>query len=191
MKELCYLCATPIISILFGNIIFRLFFVVKGNMFFLLYEQYPVFVGLVPLIAALFYIGMIITIMSYQEMIGLQEEKKKYFVEGQQLLAIRERMGEVEQFYGGIRRMKHEMKHHLTNIKGLAESGNYEEMGQYIAKMDESMNLFELTVKTGNAVTDVIVNDKQKPPISRAYNSGLNSGIRHQTGTMRMTLGLS
>ena len=35
-------------------------------------------------------------------------------------------------------------------------------MEQYIAKMDESMDVFELTVKTGNAVTDVIVNDKQK-----------------------------
>lgn len=169
MKELCYLCVTPIVGILFGNIIFQMVLVVKGNTFFLLYEQYPLFIGLVPLIAALFYIGMMITIMSYQEMVSLQEEKNKYFVEEQQLRAIRERMEEVEQFYGGIRRMKHEMKNHLTNIKGLAGSGNYEEMEQYIAKMDESMNMFELSIKTGNAVTDVIVNDKQKA----AYKQGI------------------
>ena len=99
---------------------------------------------------------------SWQEMVGLQEEKKKYFVEQQQLAAIRERIGEVEQFYDGIRRMKHEMKNHLTNIKGLAGSGSYEEMEQYIARMDESMDVFEMSVRTGNAVTDVIVNDKQK-----------------------------
>ena len=169
MKELCYLCVTPIIGILFGNIIFQMFFVVKGNTFFLLYEQYPLFIGLIPLIAALFYIGMMITIMSYQKMIKLQEEKNKYFVEEQQIRAIRERMEEVEQFYSGIRQMKHEMKNHLTNIKGLAGSGNYEEMEQYIAKMDESMNMFELSIKTGNAVTDVIVNDKQKA----AYKKGI------------------
>jgi hypothetical protein len=72
------------------------------------------------------------------------------------------RIGEVEQFYDGIRRMKHEMKNHLTNIKGLAGSGSYEEMEQYIARMDESMDAFEMSVRTGNAVTDVIVNDKQK-----------------------------
>ena len=41
-------------------------------------------------------------------------------------------------------------------------SGSYEEMEQYIARMDESMYAFEMSVKTGNAVTDVIVNDKQK-----------------------------
>lgn len=162
IKELCYLCLTPLVSILFGNIIFQLLLVVKGNTFFLLYEQYPVFIGLVPLIAFLFYMGIIFTIMSYQEMIRLQEEKKKYFVEEQQFLAIRERMEEMEQFYDGIRRMKHEMKNHLTNIKGLAGSGCYEEMERYIAKIDESLNMFELTIKTGNAVTDVIVNDKQK-----------------------------
>ena len=120
------------------------------------------FTGLVPLIAALFYAGMVVTVASWQEMVGLQEEKKKYFVEQQQLVAIRERIGEVEQFYDGIRRMKHEMKNHLTNIKGLAGSGSYEEMEQYITRMDESMNVFEMSVKTGNAVTDVIVNDKQK-----------------------------
>ena len=161
-KELCYLCLTPVVGIMFGNIIFRLLFTVKENVFFSLYDQYPAFIGLVPLIAALFYAGMVVTVASWQEMVGLQEEKKKYFVEQQQLRAIRERIGEVEQFYDGIRRMKHEMKNHLTNIKGLAGSGSYEEMEQYITRMDESMNVFEMSVRTGNAVTDVIVNDKQK-----------------------------
>ncbi len=160
-KELCYLCLTPVVGIMFGNIIFRLLFTVKENVFFSLYDQYPAFIGLVPLIAALFYAGMVVTVASWQEMVGLQEEKKKYFVE-QQLRAIRERIGEVEQFYDGIRRMKHEMKNHLTNIKGLAGSGSYEEMEQYIARMDESMDVLEMSARTGNAVTDVIVNDKQK-----------------------------
>lgn len=71
-------------------------------------------------------------------------------------------MEEVEQFYDGIRRMKHEMRNHLTNIKGLYENGNFGEMDQYITRMDKSMNVFELAIKTGNPVTDVIVNDRQK-----------------------------
>jgi sensor histidine kinase regulating citrate/malate metabolism len=129
---------------------------------FQLYEQYPIFLGIVPVIAILFYAGILITIVSYQEMEKLQEEKKKHFIEEQQVHSIQERMEEVEQFYNGIRQMKHEMRNHLTNIKGLMESGNYEDMQQYLSKMDESMNVFEITIQTGNAVTDVIVNDKQK-----------------------------
>lgn len=162
IRELCYLLITPITGILFGNIIFRLLIVVKNNLVFQLYEQFPVFLGIVPMVAALFYAAILITIVSYQKMIGLQEEKEKYFVEQQQVHAIQERMEEVEHFYNGIRQMKHEMKNHLTNIKGLVRNGNYEDIEKYIDQMDESMNVFEITIKTGNTVTDVIVNDKQK-----------------------------
>ena len=162
IRELCYLLITPIIGILFGNIIFRLLIVVKNNLIFQLYEQFPVFLGIMPVVTALFYMGILITISSYQKMIGLQEEKEKYFVEQQQVHAIQERMEEVEQFYHGIRQMKHEMKNHLTNIKGLVRNGSYEDIERYIDQMDESMNVFDLTIKTGNTVTDVIVNDKQK-----------------------------
>ena len=162
IKELCYLLLIPITGILFGNIIFRLLIVVKNNLVFQLYEQFPVFLGIMPVVAALFYAGILITIVSYQKMIGLQEEKEKYFVEQQQVHAIQERMEEVEQFYNGIRQMKHEMKNHMTNIKGLVRNGSYGDIEQYIDHMNESMDVFELTIKTGNTVTDVIVNDKQK-----------------------------
>ena len=134
-----------------------------GELSIQLYEQYPVLIGIVPVAAALFYAGILVTIISYQKMVGLQKEKERYFVEQQQVHAsIQERMAEVDQFYDGIRRMKHEMKNHLTNIKGLLESGDYGSMGQYISRMDESMDAFEFSIKTGNAVTDVIVNDRQK-----------------------------
>ena len=162
IKELCYLLLIPITGILFVNIIFNILLIVNENLVFQLYEQFPVFLGIVPVVAALFYAGILITIVSYQKMIGLQEEKEKYFVEQQQVHAIQERMEEVEQFYHGIRQMKHEMKNHLTNIKGLVRNGSYGDIEQYIDHMDESMNVFELTIKTGNTVTDVIVNDKQK-----------------------------
>ena len=162
IKELCYLLLIPITGILFVNIIFNILLIVNENLVFQLYEQFPVFLGIVPVVAALFYAGILITIVSYQKMIGLQEEKEKYFVEQQQVHAIQERMEEVEQFYNGIRQMKHEMKNHMTNIKGLVRNGSYGDIEQYIDHMDESMNVFELTTKTGNTVTDVIVNDKQK-----------------------------
>ena len=162
VKEFCYLAVIPIVGILFTIVISKTFVFVQGNEVFQLFQRYPVFLGIIPLIAALFYVGSLFTFMSYQEMVILQGEKKKYFVEEQQIHALQERIREVEQFYAGIRQIKHEMRNHLTNIKGLAESGRYEDMERYIAKMDDGLNAFELTVKTGNAVTDVIVNDKKK-----------------------------
>ncbi len=162
MRELCYLGLIPVAGLLFVNVISRLFVAVQGNEVFQLYVQHPAFLWIVPLIAFLFYAGMIAAVVSYCQMAALREEREKYFVKEQQLQALQERMEEVEQFYTGIRRLRHEMKGHLTNIRGLAESGKYAEMEQYITKMDAGIDAFELTVKTGNAVTDVIVNDKKK-----------------------------
>lgn len=185
VKEFCYLVVIPVVGILFNIVISRIFVFVQGNEVFQLFKLYPVFLGIIPLLAILFYAGSLLTLMSYQEMVMLQGEKKKYFVEEQQIHAMRERIHEVEQFYAGIRQIKHEMRNHLTNIKGLAESGRYEDMEHYIAQMDAGLSAFELTVKTGNAVTDVIVNDKKKAadklgvkfhpefnyPLSEKYNA--------------------
>lgn len=162
IKEICYLGLIPVTGALFVDVIHRVFITIQGNEVFQLYMQYPIFLGIIPLIAVLFYAGIIITVMSYQQMVTLQKEKEEYFVEEQQLHSLQERTHEVEQFYTGIRQFRHEIRNHLTNIKGLAESGKYEDMEQYIAKMDDSLSIFELTVKTGNSITDVIVNDKKK-----------------------------
>lgn len=184
-KEFCHLAVIPVVGILFTVVISRTFVSVQGNEVFQLFKQYSVFLGIIPLLAVLFYAGSLLTFMSYKEMVMLQEEKKKHFVEEQQIHAMQERIHEVEQFYAGIRQIKHEMSNHLTNIKGLAESGRYEDMEQYIAKMDAGLSAFELTVETGNAVTDVIVNDKKKAadklgvkfqpefnyPLSEKYNA--------------------
>lgn len=91
--------------------------------------------------------------------VSVYSEQSAYFVERQQTRAIRMRIHEAEQFYGRIREMKHEMRGHLTNIKGLARSGEYESLEDYVSRMDESISGFALTLQTGKPVTDVIIND--------------------------------
>ena len=68
IKELCYLLLIPITGILFVNIIFNILLIVNENLVFQLYEQFPVFLGVVPVVAALFSTGIWITIVSYQNM---------------------------------------------------------------------------------------------------------------------------
>ena len=66
------------------------------------------------------------------------------------------------------------MRGHLTNIKVLAGQGEYASLEDYIAKLDESMSGFELTLQTGNPVTDVIVNDTRR----RSLELGIRWQIR-------------
>ncbi|RKJ82628.1 ATP-binding protein [Butyricicoccus sp. 1XD8-22] len=158
-RELCYISLVPTAGILFGQVISRLLIEFKDGVLLQLYERHPAFLAVVPVLALLFYAGAYLTIAFQQGMAALREEQATHYMEYQQTQAIRARIHEAEQFYTRIRGLKHEMRGHLTNIKGLARSGEYASLEDYIAKMDESMSGFELTLQTGNPVTDVIVND--------------------------------
>ena len=171
-RELCYLSLVPTAGILFGQVISRLLVEFKDGVLLQLYERHPAFLAVIPVLALLFYAGAYLTIAFQQGMAALREEQATHYMEYQQTQAIRARIHEAEQFYTRIRGLKHEMRGHLTNIKGLARSGEYESLEDYIAKMDESMSGFELTLQTGNPVTDVIVNDIRR--------RSLDLGIRFQ-----------
>lgn len=160
--EMCYLSLIPAAGILFGQLISCLLYEIKNGELLQLYERHPVFLAVVPLLALMFYAGAYLTIMFRQSMAALQEEQAASFVERQQIRIIRERIHEAEQFYGRIRQMKHEMRGHLTNIKGLVRSKEYAGLEDYISRMDESMSDFELALRTGNPVTDVIISDKRR-----------------------------
>ena len=171
-RELCYLALVPTAGILFGQVISRLLVEFKDGVLLQLYERHPAFLAVIPVLALLFYAGAYLTIAFQQGMAALREEQATHYMEYQQTQAIRARIHETEQFYTRIRGLKHEMRGHLTNIKGLAQSGEYASLEDYIAKMDESVSGFELTLQTGNPVTDVIVNDIRQ--------RSLDLGIRFQ-----------
>ncbi len=170
--ELCYLSLVPAAGILFGQVISQLLIEFKDGVLLQLYERHPAFLAVIPVLALLFYAGAWLTIAFQQGMAALREEQATHYMEYQQTQAIRARIHEAEQFYTRIRQLKHEMRGHLTNIKGLARSGEYGSLTDYIAKMDESMSGFALTLQTGNPVTDVIVNDIRR--------QSLDLGIRFQ-----------
>ena len=171
-RELCCLALVPTAGILFGQVISRLLVEFKDGVLLQLYERHPAFLAVIPVLALLFYAGAYLTIAVQQSMAALREEQAAYFMERQQSQAIRARIHEAEQFYTRIRQLKHEMRGHMTNIKALASQGEYASLEDYISKMDESISGFELTLQTGNPVTDVIVNDIRR--------RSLDLGIRFQ-----------
>ena len=55
--------------------------------------------------------------------------------------------------------MRHDMGNHMTVIKGLAESGKDTELAEYIGKWKTSFDELKQTVKSGNAITDVVLSE--------------------------------
>ena len=137
--------------------------------FFLLFDEKPDLLWKIPVIAVLIFAGEVALIYFWQRYRILLAERQKHFVEEQQVKAMKKRLEEAENFYGSIRKVRHEMKNHMANIKGLAGAGEHGEIVEYVRRMDETMQELEYKYVTGNAVTDVIINDKCR----RAEKAGI------------------
>ena len=136
---------------------------------FVLFDEKPDLLWKVPMIALCIFAGEAALIYFWQRYRILLAERQKHFVEEQQVKAMKKRLEEAENFYGSICKVRHEMKNHMANIKGLTEAGEYGEIEEYVRRMDETMQELEYKYVTGNAVTDVIINDKWR----RAEKAGI------------------
>lgn len=137
---------------------------------FLLFTERKEMVWKIPMIAVLICAGEISAIYIFRKYKELQGEREKHFVEEQQMKAMKRRLEEAENFYGSVRKVRHEMKNHMANIKGLVAGEKYGEVEKYIGKLDETIQELDYKFSTGNAVTDIIVNDKYR----RAVKSGID-----------------
>ena len=159
-QDVILLSVLNFVGSMIAKIIIGLITVKIDDRIFMLFDEKPDLLWKMPLIAVLIFMGEAALIYFWQRYRILLAERQKHFVEEQQVKAMKKRLEEAENFYGSIRKVRHEMKNHMANIKGLAEAGQYGEIEKYVQRMDETMQALEYKYVTGNAVTDVIINDK-------------------------------
>lgn len=169
LQDVVFLSALNVVGSMMTWIVIDLSAVPMEQEIFFLYTRKREMVWKIPMLAVLLFAGEISAIIIFQRYKELQDEKEKHFVEEQQMKAMKRRLEEAEHFYGSIRRARHEMKGHMANIKGLVAGEQYGEVETYIQKMDETIQELDYKFSTGNAVTDVIINDKYR----RAKKAGI------------------
>ena len=140
-QEVIFLSALNIVGGMLAWMIVDISMVQIDKEVFLLFDEKREMIWKIPMIAVLIYVGEISAIYIYQNYKELQNERQKHFVEEQQIKAMKRRLEEAESFYGSIRKIRHEMKNHMTNIKGLVAGEKYEEVETYIEKLDETIQL--------------------------------------------------
>ena len=168
-QDVILLSILNLVGSMITKIIVGLLTVKIDDELFILFDEKPDLLWKMPLVAVLIFAGEAALIYFWQRYRILLAERQKHFVEEQQVRAMKMRLEEAENFYGNIRKVRHEMKNHMANIKGLAGAGEYGEIEDYVRRMDETMQELEYKYVTGNAVTDVIINDKCR----RAEKAGI------------------
>ena len=177
-QDVCLLSVLNFVGSMIAGVVNGLLTVKIDTGFFVLFDEKPDLLWKIPMIALCIFAGEAALIYFWQRYRILFGERQKHFVEEQQVKAMRERLEEAENFYGSIRKVRHEMKNHMANIKGLTEAGEYGEIEEYVRRMDETMQELEYKYVTGNAVTDVIINDKCR----RAEKAGIRFGADFRYG---------
>ena len=172
-QDVIMLSVLNFVGSMIANMVNNLLVVRTDTGTFILFDEKPDLLWKSPMIAVLIISGDTALVYFWQRYRVLLAERQKHFVEEQQVKAMKQRLEEAENFYGNIRKVRHEMKNHMANIKGLAETGQYGEIAGYVRRMDASMQALEYKYATGNAVTDVIINDK--------WRRAEKAGIRFET----------
>lgn len=138
----------------------------EGGDFFSLYPYFHIIVLLCNVLALL---SMFVVMLLFTDLEQKKEEESRQIALESQLHQMQSHIREIEQLYGGIRGMKHDVKNHITAMEGLIEQKKYEEARNYLASMNHTVERLDYAYQTGNPVTDVIINEK----CSRAGELGI------------------
>ena len=77
---------------------------------------------------------------------------------------------EVENMYKKMRGWRHDYKNHIQTMKIYVKNNDINAIEQYLNELDKDLTLVDTVIKTGNAMTDAILNSK----ISLANAKGIN-----------------
>lgn len=77
---------------------------------------------------------------------------------------------EVDNMYQQIRGWRHDYRNHIQTMKAYAANGDLEAINKYLDLLDEDLTTVDTVIKTGNPMTDAILNSK----ISLAKAKGIN-----------------
>lgn len=83
---------------------------------------------------------------------------KKIAVYQQELL--KTHYDEVENMYKQMRGWRHDYRNHIQTMKSYVSLGDIESIKRYLDELDTDLTTIDTTIKTGNRMTDAILNSK-------------------------------
>ena len=67
---------------------------------------------------------------------------------------------EVDNMYQQMRGWRHDYRNHIQTMKAYAASGDWDAIRQYLDLLDEDLTTVDTVIKTGNPMTEAILNSK-------------------------------
>ncbi len=100
---------------------------------------------------------------------GLLSRKIEKQIDSYQQELVETHYREVDNMYRSMRGWRHDLHSHIQTMKAYAAVGDLEALKNYLDLLDDDLTTVDTVVKTGNSMTDAILNSK----ISLARSKGI------------------
>lgn len=105
---------------------------------------------------------ILVMIIVFQNLKARQEEEQQNIFLQRQIEDMKNHISEVEKIYRDVRCIRHDMRNHVAVLQNLYRKNDYEEAEKYLKQLTNVIDSMEMKIATGNPVTDVLLNEKQK-----------------------------
>ena len=157
--EALYLSVYSIISYFMVYMIAEVMIVPLENEVFILFDEKKNLEWMMPVLAILFFIGEMSAIATWQRYRRLKEEDLLLQEQVQEQGYIRKKIEYTEKYQEQIRTLRHDMAGKLMILKSFLDGGNYKDASKFLSEMDIELSSGAVKYSTGNAVTDVVINE--------------------------------
>ena len=118
--------------------------------------------------------AMFLVLVLFRHLLRQQAAEREHLILAEQMKEMQSHVKTVEQIYTGIRGMRHDLGNHVQVLQGLLGQGQYEAAGDYLDTFQETVDSFGDRYKTGNPVTDVIINERAVEAEQNGINFQVN-----------------
>jgi len=95
---------------------------------------------------------------------------------------------EVENMYNQVRGWRHDYRNHIQTMKIHASAGDWDSIIKYLDELDTDLQTVETVIKTGNKMTDAIINSKISLAKSKEINISVDANIAVELNTSQLDL---
>ncbi|MCH5199329.1 MAG: GHKL domain-containing protein [Oscillospiraceae bacterium] len=156
----------PNVAILCISITLQMLVVsVENEITVVIFDKVPATMFWIPLICVLLLGVNISSVILFQKLVQLGEEKRKRSLLENQVTQMQREIEEIQDIYSDMRGLRHDMRSHLESIAaviGRTAGKDKEELDGYIGQMEKTVSRLDFAYKTGNPITDVIIHQKKQ-----------------------------
>lgn len=107
-------------------------------------------------------VTIVVMTVLFQNIKARQEEKLQNELMSAQIDSTKKHIAQVESLYQNIRSIRHDMTNHILTLEGLYAGEQREEAKAYGAELKNLLSEMTGEIKSGNPVTDVILQEQKK-----------------------------